>query len=127
MPFELTNAVAISIEEISSSAAVELFLDRARAVRPEFTLSHENSRTVAEICLKLDGLPLAIELATARLRLLTVQALLVGLEHSLKVLTGGPKDAPRPQQTMRGTITWSYELLDEDEKLLVQQLSVFSS
>ena len=126
MPLELPVAEAISIEEISRSAAVELFLDRARAVRPEFTLSHENSRTVAEICLKLDGLPLAIELATARLRLLTVQALLVRLEHSLKVLTGGPKDAPRRQQTMRATITWSYELLDENEKLLLQQLSVFS-
>ena len=126
MPLELPAADAISIEEISRSAAVELFLDRARAVRPEFTLSNENSRTIPELCLKLDGLPLAIELAAARLRLLTVQALLVRLEHSLKVLTGGPKDAPRRQQTMRATITWSYELLDESEKLLLQHLSVFS-
>src|SRR5207248_9095091 len=107
MPLELPAADAISIEEISRSAAVELFLDRARAVRPEFTLSHENSRTVAEICLKLDGLPLAIELAAARLRLLTVHALLVRLEHSLKLLTGGPKDDARHQQTMRTTTTWT--------------------
>ena len=117
MPLELPAAEAISIEEISRSAAVELFLDRARAVRPEFTFSHENSRTVAEICLKLDGLPLAIELAAARLRLLTVQALLLRLEHSLKVLIGGPTDAPRRQQTMRATITLELRTAGRERKI----------
>jgi predicted ATPase/Tfp pilus assembly protein PilF len=126
MPLALPAPEAISIEEISKSAAVELFVSRARAVRPEFTLSNETSRTVAQICLKLDGLPLAIELAAARLRLLTAQDLLGRLENSLKVLTGGPKDVPPRQQTMRAAIRWSYELLNAQEKVLLQQLSVFS-
>ena len=126
MPLALPAPEAMSIEEISKSAAVELFVSRGRAVRPDFTLSNETSRTVAQICLKLDGLPLAIELAAARLRLLTVHDLLGRLEHSLKILTGGPKDVPPRQQTMRAAIKWSYDLLPGQGQLLLQQLSVFS-
>lgn len=126
MPLALPPPEAISIDEISKSAAVELFVSRARAVRPEFTLSNETSRTVAKICLKLDGLPLAIELAAARLRLLSAQDLLGRLEKSLNMLTGGPKDVPSRQQTMRAAIGWSYELLNAQEKVLLQQMSVFS-
>jgi predicted ATPase/Tfp pilus assembly protein PilF len=125
-PLGLPPTYATTMEDISRSAAVELFVSRAQAVRPEFTLSQENRKTVAEICVRLDGLPLAIELAAARVRLLTVQALLDRLENSLKVLTGGPKDAPSRQQTMRAAIAWSYELLNENEKVLLQHLSVFS-
>lgn len=125
-PLDLPLPDATSIEEVSSSPAVELFVDRARAVRSEFALSPDNVRAVAQICFKLDGLPLAIELAAARIRVLTPQSLLGRLENSLKVLTGGPKDAPDRQQTMRAAIAWSYELLNEKEKLLLQQLSVFS-
>jgi len=125
-PLELPAAEATSIEEISKSPAIKLFVNRARGVKSEFALSQENIRTVAEICVRLDGLPLAIELAAARIRVLTAQALLGRLENSLKLLTGGPKDAPNRQQTMRAAIAWSYELLNESEKLLLQHLSVFS-
>jgi predicted ATPase/Tfp pilus assembly protein PilF len=125
-PLQLPAAEATSIEQISKSPAIELFIDRARAVKPEFALSQENIRTIAEICVRLDGLPLAIELAAARIRVLTAKALLSRLENSLKLLTGGPKDAPNRQQTMRAAIGWSYELLNETEKLLLQRLSVFS-
>jgi len=126
MPLALPPAESTSIEEISKSAAIKLFVNRARAVRPDFRLSDENRRTVVEICVKLDGLPLAIELAAARIRLLTARALFGRLKNSLNVLTGGPKDAPSRQQTMRAAITWSYELLNENERLLLQHLSVFS-
>jgi predicted ATPase len=125
-PLELPAADASSVEEISKSPAIKLFVNRARAVKSEFELSHDNIRTVADICAKLDGLPLAIELAAARIRILTAQALLARLENSLNLLTGGPKDAPNRQQTMWAAIAWSYELLNEGEKLLLQHLAVFS-
>ena len=103
-----------------------MFVERAQAVRPDFTVSDENAGTVAEICANLDGLPLAIELAAARVRLLAPHDLLTRLENRLKLLTGGAKNLPSRQQTMRATIAWSYDLLNESEKLLLQQLSVFS-
>jgi non-specific serine/threonine protein kinase len=126
MPLTLPSVSQPSLEEISRSAAVALFVERAQAVRPDFTLSDENARTVAEICANLDGLPLAIELAAARVRLLAPQDLLTRLENRLKLLTGGPKNLPSRQQTMRATIAWSYDLLSDSEKLLLQQLSAFS-
>lgn len=125
MPLKLPASPTASLKDISASAAVTLFVARARGVRLEFELTEENKTAVAEICVRLDGLPLAIELAAARIRLLTPQALLNRLENCLRILTGGPKDLPR-QQTMRKAIAWSYDLLHEDEKLLLQQLSVFS-
>lgn len=126
MPLTLPSVGQPSLEKISRSAAVALFVERAHAVRPDFILSDENAGTVAEICANLDGLPLAIELAAARVRLLAPQDLLTRLENRLKLLTGGPKNLPSRQQTMRATIAWSYDLLNDSEKLLLQQLSVFS-
>jgi predicted ATPase len=103
---------------------VRLFAERA--VKPDFSLTTENAPAVAEICARLDGLPLAIELAAARVRMLPPQALLRRLGNRLKLLKGGPRDLPDRQQTLRGTIDWSYELLTEEERTLFGRLSVFS-
>jgi predicted ATPase/DNA-binding CsgD family transcriptional regulator len=107
------------------SESVRLFVERAQAVRAEFALDGENVAAVAEICRRLDGLPLAIELAAARVRFLSPQAILARLEHRLDLLTGGPRDLPARQQTLRSTIAWSYDLLDESEQALFRRLSVF--
>src|SRR5205085_3132759 len=98
---------------------------RAKAIKPAFQLTAGNARAIAEICLRLDGLPLAIELAAARLKLLSPQALLTRLSHRLQVLTGGVQDAPVRQQTLRNTLAWSYDLLDGEEQWLFRRLSVF--
>jgi predicted ATPase len=103
-----------------------LFVERARAVKPNFALTEENAQSVAEICLRLDGLPLAIELAAARAKIISPQSILERLENRLKLLTGGAKDLPVRQQTVRGTVEWSYELLAEDEKILFHRLAVFA-
>ena len=113
------------VAELSQYDAVALFVERARAVVPEFEVTNQNARAVAEICGRLDGLPLAIELAAARVRALTPQALLRRLEQRLTLLTGGPRDAPPRQQAMRRTIDWSYTLLSEPEQRLLSRLSVF--
>ena len=110
---------------LSQYEAVALFTARAQAVKPEFQVSNTNAPAVAEICARLDGLPLAIELAAARLKLLPPQALLARLGQRLVVLTGGVRDAPARQQTLRDTIAWSYHLLDAEEQRLFQRLSVF--
>ncbi len=109
----------------AQNPAVQLFVERARRAKPDFELTDANARAIAEICRRLDGMPLAIELAAARSRLLPPQALSARLERRLKVLTEGPQDAPRRQQTLRGTIEWSYELLSEAEKALFRRLAVF--
>jgi predicted ATPase/class 3 adenylate cyclase len=114
------------VENLSDYAAVGLFLERARSVRPEFALTEENAPAVVEICAKLDGLPLAIELAAARIKLLPPKALLGRLDNRLKLLTGGARNLPERQRTLRNAIEWSYELLDEDEKRLFGRLGVFS-
>jgi predicted ATPase/class 3 adenylate cyclase len=105
--------------------AVALFIERALAVRPEFAITNENAPAVAEICARVDGLPLAIELAAARLRLLSPHALLARLDERLKLLTGGARGAPERQQTLRATIDWSYRLLSEPEQRLFARLGVF--
>ena len=105
--------------------AVALFVQRAAAVCPDFQLSDDNAGVVAEICRRLDGLPLAIELAAARMRLLDPQAMLTRLERRLPLLTGGTRDLPERQRTLRDTIDWSYELLDEAERGLFRGLSTF--
>ncbi|SRR6266699_1196301 len=112
-------------EVLSHSAAVALFLQCAQAAKPVFQITTVNARPIAEICVRLDGLPLAIELAAARLKLLPPQALLARLGQRLVVLTGGVRDAPARQQTLRNTIAWSYDLLDADEQWLFRRLSVF--
>ncbi|MEP6704651.1 MAG: protein kinase, partial [Acidobacteriota bacterium] len=115
-----------SFENIRRNAAVQLFTERARAVNPEFELTPENGRSVAEICGRLEGLPLAIELAAARTKILSPSAILSKLESRLKFLTGGPRDLPERQRTMQGAIDWSYDLLEENEKAAFRRLSVFS-
>jgi predicted ATPase len=113
-------------EELIAYPAVALFVQRAQAIRADFAVTVENARTVAEICTRLDGLPLALELAAARTRILSPQALLLRLQKRLELLTGGPRDLPARQQTLRNTIGWSYDLLDEEDKKLFRRLSVFA-
>ena len=99
---------------IAESEAVQLFMERARAVRPEITLGDENAATIAAICLRLDGLPLAIELATARLNVFTPADLLDRLQERLDILGAGGRDLPDRQRTLWGAIGWSYELLNDN-------------
>jgi predicted ATPase/class 3 adenylate cyclase len=105
--------------------AVELFVDRARAASHDFVLTDENAPVIAEICRRLDGLPLAIELAAARVRLLPVETILGRLENRLALLTGGARDLPARQRSLRSTIAWSYDLLDDPDRLLFERLGVF--
>jgi len=105
--------------------AVALFVERARAVKADFALTSANARAVAEICVRLDGLPLAIELAAARAKTLSPQALLSRLEQRFDLLTGGPADVPARQQTLRATVDWSYHLLGPNEQTLFVHLAVF--
>ncbi len=113
-------------ESLLQYAAVALFLYCAQAARPDFQVTPASTRTIAEICVRLDGLPLAIELAAARIKLLSPQALLTRLGHRLQVLTSGARDAPVRQQTLRNTLAWSYDLLDAEEQRLFRRLSVFA-
>lgn len=114
-----------SLERLSQYAAVALFIQRALAVKPDFAVTNANAPAVAEICARLDGLPLAIELAAARGKLLAPQAILQRLEHRLTLLTGGARDLPARQQTLRDTIAWSFDLLNANEKTLFARLGVF--
>ena len=110
---------------LAQVASVSLFLERARAIQTNFALTSSNARAVAEICVRLDGLPLAVELAAARIKLLPPHALLKRLSHRLSVLTGGAQDMPARQQTLRDTLRWSYDLLSPKERRLFRWLSVF--
>jgi len=113
-------------ELLIANESVSLFVQRARGVLPDFELTVENTQSVAEICVRLDGLPLAIELAAVRIRLLSTQAMLSRLQGQLALLTGGARDLPARQRTMRATIEWSHELLVEEEKRLYRRLGVFA-
>ena len=112
-------------EALSHYASVALFTQQAQAVNPDFQVTDTNAHTIAAICTRLDGLPLALELAAARLKHLSPQALLARLEHRLQVLTRGPRDVFERQQTLRNTIQWSYDLLTTEEQRLFRCLSVF--
>jgi predicted ATPase len=115
-----------TVEQLTQYEAVRLFIDRVLAVKPDFQVTNENAPAVAEICFRLDGLPLAIELAAARIRLFSPQALLERLGSRLNLLRGGARDLPVRQQTLRDTIDWSYQLLDADEQRLFGLLSIFA-
>jgi predicted ATPase/class 3 adenylate cyclase len=126
-PLELPDPARLpSPEELSDYEAIALFVNRARAVDPGFTVTQDNARAVAEICARLDGLPLAIELAASRLRLMSAQAMLQRLERTLPLLAGGSRDLPARQRTLRAAITWSYDLLSKDVAALFRRLSVFA-
>ncbi len=126
-PLSLPSDISqVSFDDLSNYEAVKLFDQCARNIKPNFALTEENANDVAEICARLDGLPLAIELAAARIKILSPQAILAKLENRLKLLTGGASDLPARQQTMRGAIEWSYDILTADEKKLFRRLSVFA-
>jgi predicted ATPase/DNA-binding CsgD family transcriptional regulator len=114
-----------SCEALAEYGAVALFLQRAQAVKHDFHITDVNASSIAAICARLDGLPLALELAAARLQHLSLQALLARLEHRLQLLTHGPRDVHIRQQTLRNTIQWSYDLLSEQEQRLFRRLAVF--
>ncbi|HEY7023684.1 MAG TPA: AAA family ATPase [Candidatus Limnocylindrales bacterium] len=120
------GAARMSADEAMRFEAVELFVERARAVQPAFALTDETAPLVVDICLRLDGLPLAIELAAARTRALPVAAIHARLDQHLSLLTGGSRDLPGRQQTLRGAIDWSYDLLDAPDRLLFERFSIHS-
>jgi len=113
-------------ESLMAYPAIALFVDRARSTRASFEVTPENADAVAAICRRLDGLPLALELAAARLRFLSPEALLERLDRALAVLTSGPRDSPERQQTLRATIEWSHSLLTESEQRLFRRMAVFA-
>jgi predicted ATPase/class 3 adenylate cyclase/Tfp pilus assembly protein PilF len=114
------------LKTLSQYEAVRLFIERAKSTKVDFEVTDENAPAVAEICVRLDGLPLAIELAAARIKMLPPKAVLKRLSGRLKLLTGGARDLPERQRTLRGAIEWSHALLDEGEQLLFARLAVFS-
>ena len=120
------QGVQLDIDHVTKYEAVELFVDRARLARPGFRITDENAQTVAEICFRLDGLPLAIELAASRTRFMEPREILVRLEQHLPVLGAGGDNLPSRQRTLKGAITWSYELLKPDERDLFVRLSIFA-
>jgi predicted ATPase/serine/threonine protein kinase len=119
------SAPSLSPEDLQTFPSVALFVQRASAVRPGFHVTPENASAIAEICRRLDGLPLAIELAAARVKMLPPASLLTRIESRLQLLTSGARDLPARQQTLRRTIDWSYELLEPAERTLFARLAVF--
>jgi predicted ATPase/predicted Ser/Thr protein kinase len=125
-PLALPDArSAPPIADLSQFPAVALFVQRAVAAKPDFELNRENAQAVMEICARLDGLPLAIELAAARVKVLSPASMQTRLASRLQLLTGGARDLPERQQTLRGAIDWSYDLLSAAEQMLFRRLSVF--
>ena len=125
-PFSVPNPKRLpDLATLEQYESVALFIARAQAVNPAFALTNANAPFVAGICARLDGLPLAIELAAARVKYYQPQALLARLEQGLALLSGGARDLPERQQTLRGAIAWSYELLSPQEQALFRRLAVF--
>jgi predicted ATPase/DNA-binding XRE family transcriptional regulator len=128
-PLPVPGATTTALDQVLQTAAVQLFIERARAVRPDFALDSSNGPAVAEICRRLDGLPLAIELVAARVRTYSSAALLARLDQpagSLAMATGGPRDLPPRQRTLRDTIAWSDAQLEADDRTLFYRLGVFA-
>jgi len=121
-----TGRARVTAAQLGAYESVELFVDRARAVRPDFELDDDNATAIADICRRLDGLPLAIELAAARLRLFSPEALLDRLGSRLELLRSPARELPERQQTLRATIEWSYQLLEPGEQRLFEVLAVFA-
>ena len=117
---------ALPLDQLQQLDAIRLFVERAQAARADFVLTSANAPAIIAICVRLDGLPLALELAAARIRLLSPRALLAQLEHRLRLLTSGPQDQPVRLQTLRNTIAWSYDLLEPDQQRLFRRLAVFA-
>jgi non-specific serine/threonine protein kinase len=124
-PLALPASGTLSLEELARSPSVALLLQRGEKVKPGFALTAENAESIVAICRRLDGLPLALELAAARLRILEPAVLVKRLDHSLDLLTSGDRDLPLRQRTLRATISWSYSLLDREEQRLLRHTSVF--
>lgn len=120
-----SDAFATGYSLLTTVPSVELFVERARIARPDFALTHENAQDIATICIRLDGLPLAIELAAARTALFSPATILTRLKHRFNLLMGGARDLPERQRTLRSTIAWSYDLLDDGEQGLLRTLAVF--
>jgi predicted ATPase/DNA-binding SARP family transcriptional activator len=125
-PLGVPGEVLVAVGGLAPPAAVELFVERARAVRPGFTADDRTRRVIADICRRLDGLPLAVELAAARLRALTLATVAERLDDRFRLLTGGARTALPRQQSMRAVVDWSYDLLFDDERVLFTRLAVFS-
>jgi len=126
-PLEVPDTASTgTVSDLVASESVALFIQRAQAAQPTFRLTEDNAAAVAGICIRLDGLPLAIELAAARIRIFTPQQLLERLQSRLALLTGGSRDLPARQQTLRSAIDWSYQLLNEGEQTLFARMGVFS-
>ncbi len=120
------RGVSVNLEQLTSYEAVALFLERARAARPAFSITEESAPVVAEICIRLDGLPLAIELAASRIRILEPKEILTRLEQRLPVLIAGANNLPARHRTLQGAIEWSYELLQPVEQTLFARLAIFA-
>jgi predicted ATPase len=125
-PLPLPASTGSTRETVAENDAVRLFVERARAVRPSFALTAANAETIAALCRALDGLPLALELAAARITILSPEALLAQMTDRLALLSDGPRDAPIRQQTIAATIGWSYDLLSDDAQALFRRLAVFA-
>ena len=126
-PLPLPNPAELPpLDKLTQMPAIALFLERAQAIQPDFVVTAENAAAVAKICIQLDGLPLAIELAAARIKVLTPHAMLKRLSSRLALLVGGEKDRPERHQTIRNTIDWSYNLLEISERALFAQMSAFA-
>jgi non-specific serine/threonine protein kinase len=114
------------LQQLADTASVQLFVERARAAHPEFAVTPQNAAAVARVCGRLDGLPLAVELAAARLRVLTPEQLAERIDERFQLLVGGPRSSPVRQQTLEAAVMWSYDLLDDHDRRLFERLSVFA-